>query len=233
MSTSSPSSSVLLAVEDKGPSTRSSNTQYAAIAPRTTAASTGPTAIVAAVAESHEEAIAGSSNNSNTEFDTPGRRKRGRDGLEPGSPEWQRMRRDSHKEVERRRREVINHGIDSLAELIPGAEKNKGRIIAQAVDYIGRLRANEEKNIEKWTIEKLLADQAISELTSQVEQLKAENKRLKAQVKSGADASVSSSEDEPTANIEENPLQQTAGEDAEASGEAEATGSTDKSLSKR
>ncbi|KAI8319669.1 hypothetical protein GQ54DRAFT_242049, partial [Martensiomyces pterosporus] len=91
-----------------------------------------------------------------------------------GSEEWQKVRRESHKEVERRRREVINKGIDKLADLIPGAEKNKGRIIAQAVDYIHRLKTTESANIEKWTIEKLLADQAISELTSQVEQLKAE-----------------------------------------------------------
>ncbi|ORX65134.1 hypothetical protein DL89DRAFT_217073, partial [Linderina pennispora] len=89
-----------------------------------------------------------------------------------GSDEWHKQRKESHKEVERRRREVINQGIDRLAELVPSAEKNKGRILAQAVDYIHRLKATEAKNIEKWTIEKLLADQAISELTSQNEQLK-------------------------------------------------------------
>ncbi|KAI7825016.1 hypothetical protein BX661DRAFT_125932, partial [Kickxella alabastrina] len=96
-----------------------------------------------------------------------------------GSLEWERNRKNSHKEVERRRREVINQGIERLALLIPGVEKNKGRIIAQAVDYIHRLKTTEEKNIRKWTIEKLLADQAISELTTQVEALKEENKRLR------------------------------------------------------
>ncbi|KAJ2476957.1 basic helix-loop-helix protein [Coemansia sp. RSA 2131] len=194
MSTSSPNSSVLLTVEDKV-STRSSG-QYTAIAPRADSAA-APQAIAPAPGSRAEGVPLASTSNatnsgsgSNEETEEGAKRKRGKEFVEPGSPEWQRMRRDSHKEVERRRREVINNGIDRLAELIPGAEKNKGRIIAQAVEYVHRLRINEDKNIEKWTIEKLLADQAISELTSQVEQLKSENKRLRAQVK-GMDGSVS------------------------------------------
>ncbi|KAJ1816691.1 basic helix-loop-helix protein [Coemansia sp. RSA 2598] len=107
------------------------------------------------------------------------------EGIEPHSAEWERMRKNSHKEVERRRREVINQGIDRLALLIPGVEKNKGKIISQAVDYIHKLKVTEEKNIEKWTIEKLLADQAISELTAQVEALKGENKKLRRALKRG------------------------------------------------
>ncbi|KAJ1721381.1 basic helix-loop-helix protein [Coemansia biformis] len=179
MSTSSPSSSVLLTVEDKGPSTRGAG-QYTAIAPRGTG---GPTAIAPAP-ESRTDGFGGEGDIVDDEVETGDgmvvkRRRGSKDVTEPGSPEWHRLRRDSHKEVERRRREVINGGIDRLADLVPGAEKNKGRIIAQAVDYIHRLRTNEEKNIEKWTIEKLLADQAIAELTSQVEQLRAENKQLR------------------------------------------------------
>ncbi|KAJ2337984.1 basic helix-loop-helix protein [Coemansia erecta] len=179
MSTSSPNTSVLLTVEDKV-NTRS---QYTAIAPRT-----GAPQAIAPAPGSRAEGVPLASTSSTGEEDTDEgmKRKRGKDAAEPGSPEWQRMRRDSHKEVERRRREVINTGIDRLAELVPGAEKNKGRIIAQAVEYVHRLRANEEKNIEKWTIEKLLADQAISELTAQVEQLKAENRRLREQVSGGS-----------------------------------------------
>ncbi|KAJ2849880.1 basic helix-loop-helix protein [Coemansia brasiliensis] len=187
MSTSSPNSSVLLTVEEK-PNTRSS-AQYTAIAPRTSTSGPQP---IAPATNSRAEGVpltgSGSTNHS-TGDSTEGseamsKRKRGKETVEPGSPEWQRMRRDSHKEVERRRREVINNGIDRLAELVPGAEKNKGRIIAQAVEYIARLRANEEKNIEKWTIDKLLADQAISELTGKVEELKSENKRLREQIHS-------------------------------------------------
>ncbi|KAJ2715025.1 basic helix-loop-helix protein [Coemansia spiralis] len=182
MSTNSPSTSVLLTVEDKGVATRGGGGQYTAIAPR---GAGGPTSIAPAP-DSRADGMSMGDGDSGDEdgagFDgmTPVKRRRGtKEQLEPGSPEWHRVRRDSHKEVERRRREVINGGIDRLAELVPGAEKNKGRIIAQAAEYIHRLRTTEEKNIEKWTIEKLLADQAIAELTAQVEQLRAENRQLR------------------------------------------------------
>ncbi|GES79433.1 helix-loop-helix DNA-binding domain-containing transcription factor [Rhizophagus clarus] len=73
-----------------------------------------------------------------------------------GSEEWHRQRRENHKEVERRRRDTIN-----------------------AVQYIQQLKENEAANIEKWTLEKLLTDQAIQELQTQVEMLKTENGRLR------------------------------------------------------
>lgn len=93
--------------------------------------------------------------------------------------------------VERRRRETINEGINELAKIVPGCEKNKGSILQRAVQYIAQLRQNETKNIEKWTLEKLLTDQAIEELDASVTKMKAEldrvyaeNKRLKAQLES-------------------------------------------------
>ncbi|KAJ1679757.1 hypothetical protein EV182_001389 [Spiromyces aspiralis] len=102
-----------------------------------------------------------------------------------GSPEWHQIRRENHKEVERRRREIINEGINELAQLIPGAEKNKGKILQQAVTYVRQLKDTEASNIEKWTIEKMLTEQAINHLSSEVdmkkreiEELKAKNERL-------------------------------------------------------
>ncbi|ORY83460.1 hypothetical protein LY90DRAFT_697375 [Neocallimastix californiae] len=83
-----------------------------------------------------------------------------------GSDEWLKQRRANHKEVERRRREIIN----------------EGRIIARAVQYIQRLKEQESTNLEKWTLEKLLCEQAISELSLQVETLKHQNSQLKAQL---------------------------------------------------
>jgi len=77
-----------------------------------------------------------------------------------GSDEWLKQRRANHKEVERRRRETINEGINELAKLIPEDEKNKGRIIARAVQYIQHLKEQEAANLEKWTLEKLLCEQA-------------------------------------------------------------------------
>jgi len=96
-----------------------------------------------------------------------------------GSDEWHRQRRENHKEVERRRRDTINAGINELAKIVPGCEKNKGSILNRAVQYIQQLKENEAANIEKWTLEKLLTDQAIQELQSQVDMFKSENGRLR------------------------------------------------------
>ncbi len=79
--------------------------------------------------------------------------------------------------MERRRRETINEGINELAKIVPGCEKNKGSILQRAVSFITQLRENETQNIEKWTLEKLLTEQAIAELSASVEKLKNECER--------------------------------------------------------
>ena len=84
--------------------------------------------------------------------------------------------------VERRRRETINEGINELAKIVPGCEKNKGSILQRGVEYITQLKDNETRNIEKWTLEKLLTDQAISELSSSVDRLKDELQRTHREV---------------------------------------------------
>jgi len=94
-----------------------------------------------------------------------------------GSEEWHKVRRDNHKEVERRRRETINEGINELAKIVPGCEKNKGSILQRAVQFITQLKENEQQNIEKWTLEKLLTEQAISELSASCDKFKAEMQR--------------------------------------------------------
>jgi bHLH factor len=76
--------------------------------------------------------------------------------------------------VERRRRETINEGINELAKIVPGCEKNKGSILQRAVQFITQLKENESQNIEKWTLEKLLTEQAIAELSASCDRLKAE-----------------------------------------------------------
>ncbi|KAH6702018.1 hypothetical protein DL95DRAFT_307135 [Leptodontidium sp. 2 PMI_412] len=94
-----------------------------------------------------------------------------------GSEEWHKVRKDNHKEVERRRRETINEGINELAKIVPGCEKNKGSILQRAVQFITQLKENETQNIEKWTLEKLLTEQAIAELSASNDKLKAECER--------------------------------------------------------
>ncbi|KAI0480326.1 hypothetical protein GGR56DRAFT_266137 [Xylariaceae sp. FL0804] len=94
-----------------------------------------------------------------------------------GSEEWHKLRKDNHKEVERRRRETINEGINELAKIVPGCEKNKGSILARAVQFITQLKENEAANIEKWTLEKLLTEQALQELSHSNEKIKRECER--------------------------------------------------------
>jgi len=100
-----------------------------------------------------------------------------RDKPAVGSEEWHKVRKDNHKEVERRRRETINEGINELAKIVPGCEKNKGSILQRAVQFITQLKENETQNIEKWTLEKLLTEQAIAELSASNDKLKAECER--------------------------------------------------------
>lgn len=87
----------------------------------------------------------------------------------------------NHVPVERRRRETINEGINELAKIVPGCEKNKGSILQRAVQYITQLRDNESRNIEKWTFEKVLTDQALAELTSTVDKLRGDSKGTRAE----------------------------------------------------
>src|SRR5882757_1746547 len=78
------------------------------------------------------------------------------------------------KEVERRRRGNINEGINELGRIVPNGsgEKAKGAILQRAVQYIHHLKENEARNIEKWTLEKLLMDQAMGDLQTQLEEIK-------------------------------------------------------------
>ncbi|KAJ7607330.1 hypothetical protein FB45DRAFT_948080 [Roridomyces roridus] len=100
--------------------------------------------------------------------------KRGRGGAAIGTDEWSRQRKDNHKEVERRRRGNINEGINELGRIVPNGsgEKAKGAILSRAVQYIHHLKENEARNIEKWTLEKLLMDQAMGDLQVQLDEIR-------------------------------------------------------------
>lgn len=108
----------------------------------------------------------------------------GRNKRETG-PEAERMRKDQHKEVERKRREQISNGITELQAIVPGCDAkgiNKTAIINAAVRYIQELKNNEASNIEKWTLEKLLMDQAMNDLNQQLDIVRKENSRFRAQL---------------------------------------------------
>lgn len=89
-----------------------------------------------------------------------------------GSEQWHQMRRDNHKEVERRRRETINEGINTLAELIATSEKNKGQILKNAIEFIRQLKEQDDSRTQKAAMDKF-------SLMNQVTETSAQNNRLK------------------------------------------------------
>lgn len=104
----------------------------------------------------------------------PSGRSRGGRASGMSNDEWARQRKDNHKEVERRRRGNINDGINELGRIVPNGsgEKAKGAILQRAVQYIHHLKENEARNIEKWTLEKLLMDQAMGDLQAQLDEMR-------------------------------------------------------------
>ena len=130
---------------------------------------------------SHEDA------DESMDYDSPtnGSASPSRSLKRPRGPELDRQRKDNHKEVERRRRSAINDGITQLSHIVPGCDAkntNKGAIIHAAVRYIQDLKHNEASNIEKWTLEKLLMDQAMGDLTAQLDDARAQVDRLRAEL---------------------------------------------------
>lgn len=85
-----------------------------------------------------------------------------------------KIKKLNHKEVERRRRETINNAIRELQELVPTTHTNKAQIIRKASEFIKKLKEKEENLVNKWTLEKIITDQAISELANSNEKLKSE-----------------------------------------------------------
>ena len=70
--------------------------------------------------------------------------------------------------MERRRRETINDGINEIAKIVPGCEKNKGSILQRAVSYIGELHQT-QKNISN---ESATMTAVVQELRIRIETLK-------------------------------------------------------------
>ncbi|KAJ5099534.1 bHLH domain-containing protein [Penicillium argentinense] len=94
-----------------------------------------------------------------------------------GSPEWHQIRKNNHKEVERRRREAINEGINQIARVVPNCDKNKGAILQRALEYICQLQ-EEKKNIdERFEQHSLTTNHALSEISASNQKLKLEVSR--------------------------------------------------------
>ncbi|KAG0052507.1 basic helix-loop-helix protein [Gryganskiella cystojenkinii] len=113
----------------------------------------------------------------------------------PGTEEWHKLRRDNHKEVERRRRETINEGITELTKVVPNCDKNKGSILRQAAKYIQSLQEANEKmtadaqaldsirfELKKHVLEKEVAEATYQSLHLQHEFLKNEFSELRSKL---------------------------------------------------
>ncbi|KAF9894059.1 basic helix-loop-helix protein [Aspergillus nanangensis] len=94
-----------------------------------------------------------------------------------GSPEWHQIRKNNHKEVERRRREAINEGINQISRLVPNCDKNKGAILQRAIEYICQLHEEKNKMSERWEQNNMTTTHAINEISSQNSKLKVEVNR--------------------------------------------------------
>lgn len=146
-----------------------------------------------------------------------GKKGRGKSDEHKGMPEeeWEKSRRANHvrtfdfmlvfgirlisfsisnsqKEVERRRRETINQGLDQLQALLPpppvpslpvgtaGTQKqNKSDILGHAINHIKEMRQTAQVDYNNWTLEKLLKDQEIKKGQQEIVSLKEENEKLK------------------------------------------------------
>ncbi|GAA5834847.1 hypothetical protein JCM5353_004898 [Sporobolomyces roseus] len=119
---------------------------------------------------------------------------RGKSDEHKGMPEeeWEKSRRANHKEVERRRRETINQGLDQLQALLPppppplvppgtpGAQRqNKSDILGHAINHIKEMRQSAQVDYNTWTLEKLLKDQEIKKGQQEIASLKEENMALR------------------------------------------------------
>jgi len=101
-------------------------------------------------------------------YDAAGQRQGSGSKPQVGSDQWHQLRKDNHKEVERRRREVINEGIENIAKVVPNVEKNKGAILSRTCQYIGELQAKERQ----FETERATFEVALKELTGRIDRLR-------------------------------------------------------------
>ncbi|CAO3587405.1 unnamed protein product [Absidia cylindrospora] len=96
-----------------------------------------------------------------------------------GSDKWKEMKRISHMEVERRRRETINDYINELALMIGTEHRQKGAILRTTVAHIKSQKEQHDADTKKWALEKLVAEQTIRELQDEMEEYKSRYEELR------------------------------------------------------
>ncbi|KAK5367221.1 basic helix-loop-helix protein [Exophiala xenobiotica] len=144
----------------------------------------GAAALSSAFDENSPPAMSGMGNNMGANMDNMGNNMgnnmggmaqspmdaRGNQNNKPavGSAEWHQNRKDNHKEVERRRREVINEGIENIAKIVPCSEKNKGAILQRTHQYILEMQAEKAQ----FQTERATFEIALRELTNRLDRMK-------------------------------------------------------------
>jgi transcriptional regulator CBF1 len=144
----------------------------------------------------------------------------------------------AQKEVERRRRGNINEGINELGRIVPNGsgEKAKGAILSRAVQYIHHLKENEARNIEKWTLEKLLMDQAMGDMQAQLEEMRqmlAEERTVRQRLETELAVSRGIQTGNGTANANSAPRSKTPEESTLPAGKRKNGGATTEAETKR
>ncbi|KAJ9122043.1 hypothetical protein QFC24_004270 [Naganishia onofrii] len=119
----------------------------------------------------HDDYHSGSGGSSSMRMDSSRKRKRISKDTVPA--EAVKLKKDVHKEVERKRRAVINEGVAAIAAVLPTNEKQKGLILAHAAQYIRQLQENERINTNSWAEEKGMLEQDIADLRSQLQHTQA------------------------------------------------------------
>ncbi|KTA95544.1 Centromere-binding protein 1 [Nakaseomyces glabratus] len=97
---------------------------------------------------------------SRSDVKTENKKKRGKQTKGDESiQDWRKIRKESHKEVERRRRETINLAIDNLRKLLPKPEYSKAGILNSAAALIQKLKESESSQMNKWAIQRIVTEQ--------------------------------------------------------------------------
>ncbi|KAJ3342530.1 basic helix-loop-helix protein [Gonapodya sp. JEL0774] len=103
----------------------------------------------------------------------------------------ERQKKMNHKEVERRRRVNINKGMEALVAALPETgEKAKSKILQRAANHIADLKQAQAALVEKTTLERLMLEQTINELTVQLDSARMELEDLRSKYEQVTDENM-------------------------------------------
>lgn len=78
-------------------------------------------------------------------------------------------KKKEHREIEKRRRDMLNSALKELSEILPVKERSKVDVVTSARELIFSMRNNNKVLIEKHALEKSVLSQKIIELLQGLE----------------------------------------------------------------